>query len=225
MSGQQDPPGDDERRSQEPHGNSLHAGGDIVNSGIMSGRDTHIDNSVAIKVRKWAVANPLLSVGVCAVLVGTIGVGTAVLTPDDPEVDLSVVNQRGLGGARDTLEQIRVAERVADTEAWCRLAQPGDGACATTMSAALGAKSSSYREQVDDVGLGEPEKTDGGARIQLRWEDRDQGYVSLVWTGGRWQLASSDYGLFKLCGAGVFLSLVDAQNQEAKCGPFKLPAS
>lgn len=212
MSGQQDSSG-------------FHAGRDLTNSGIMSGRDTNI--TIKNRVTKWALANPALAVSLCAALVvsGVWGGATVLGGGDGSVVDTSVVSQEGLTGARSTLDQIRVAERVADTAAWCEIAQPSDGTCVTTMSSALTAKAESYREQVDDVGLGEPEKTDGGARMQLRWKGQDQGYVSLAWTGGRWQLASTDYGLFKLCGAGVFLSLVDARNQQAKCGPFSLPTT
>jgi hypothetical protein len=226
MSGQQDPSGArDERDGREPRGNRFDAGGNIDNSGIISGRDTNI--TIKSRVTKWALANPALAVSLCAVLaVGGVWGGKTVLgTGGADSVDTSVVSQEGLAGARSTLEQIRVAERVADTSAWCELAQPSDSGCVAFVGSALNTKAGSYREQVDDVGLGEPEESDGGARMQLRWKGQDQGYVSLAWTGGRWQLASTDYGLFKLCGTGVFISLVDARNQQAKCGPFSLPTS
>ncbi|EMF56888.1 MULTISPECIES: hypothetical protein [Streptomyces] len=251
MSGQQQPSGArDERDRREPRGNRFDAGGNIDNSGIISGGNTNINSNntnsnnttnshnitdsnntttIENKVKKFVLGNPALAVSLCVVLAaggvwgGSELFGTAIGGGDT--VDTSVVSQEGLAGARSTLEQIRVAERVADTAAWCELAQPSDSGCAAFVDSALNAKAESYREQVDAVGLGEPEESDGGARMQLRWKGQDQGYVSLAWNGGRWQLASTDYGLFKLCGTGVFISLVDARNQQAKCGPFSLPAS
>jgi hypothetical protein len=86
-------------------------------------------------------------------------------------------------------------------------------------------KSAPYRERVDEIGLGEPEKTATGAQVMLSWKGKGQGTVRLVHTGGRWQVDPSDYALLKLCRVGIFLSLVDARSQELRCGAFQIPTT
>ncbi|MER5948619.1 hypothetical protein ABT127_21480 [Streptomyces sp. NPDC001904] len=225
MSGQHDPsrnPDDRRRQDARADGVNLNAGGDnIVSNATIAGGDIIIN-----KVRKWALANPLMATGAgLALVVSVFWGGSAVIGGDGHDaVDTSVVSEAGLTGARHTLEQVRTAERVADTAAWCELVQPNDSGCAESMSSSFAAKSDAYREQVGDVGLGEPEKTGDGARMQLRWQDKDQGSVGLTWAGGRWQLVANEYALLKVCKAGLFLSLVDTRNQQAKCASFSLPS-
>ncbi|MBV2354755.1 hypothetical protein KUM39_10320 [Streptomyces sp. J2-1] len=229
MSGQQEPrsnpaqgPGERRRQNARDGRNIFQAGGNNnVRDSILVGGDATITVN---RIKKWALANPLTATGAgLAVVVCLVWGGSAVVGAEGSAVDTSVVSEAGLTGARHTMEQIRVAERVADPAAWCDLVQPGDSDCARYMSSAFGAKSDTYRKQTGDIGLGEPEKTATGARTRLSWQGKNQGYVDLTWTGGRWQLASSEYGLLKLCKTGVFLSLVDARNGQAKCGPFSLP--
>ncbi|MEU6809726.1 hypothetical protein ABZ920_12115 [Streptomyces sp. NPDC046831] len=236
MSGQQSPSPNPEQRQHTGHGHhqmSFQSGRDtrIGRGTNIVGGDAHFGDNVAgdkitfiQKTRQWALANPVLAGGLAVVLLSG-SVWTGVSLASDDTVDVSVVNEPGLSGALHTAEQTRVAERVGDAAAWCHLVQPGDDACRSTMASAFAAKSQSYRDRVDEVGLGEPEKTGQGAQVMLRWKGRDQGLVRLVRSGGRWQLASSDYGWLKLCGVGVFLSLVDAKSQELKCGMFQLPTS
>lgn len=203
----------------------------IRQGAVVAGGDAHVGDVVAgdkitivQKARQWAVANPLLAGGL-AVVVLSGSIWTGVSLGSGSEVDRSVVNEPGLTGALHTVEQTRVAERLGDAASWCHLVQPGDGACENTMASSFATKSPSYRDRVDEVGLGEPEKTGTGAQVMLNWQGRNQGTVRLVRSGGRWQLNSSDYGLLKLCGAGIFLSLVDARSQELKCGMFQIPTS
>ncbi|MDX3752737.1 hypothetical protein [Streptomyces sp. AK08-02] len=190
---------------------------------VVAGGDVTIVQKIQ-KIQRWAFANPLFAGGLAVVVLsGTIWTGISLGAGD--AVDRSVVDEAGLDGARHTVEQIRVAERIGDAASWCYLTQPGDGTCETGMSAAFAAKSASYRERVDEVGVGETEKTDSGVQTVLSWDGREQGTVRLVRSGGRWQLNSSDYGLLKVCDAGVFLSLVDARSQQLKCGMFQIPTS
>lgn len=248
MLGQQGPSPRGDQRQKQQAGNgqnqvNVQSGRDttIGAGAVISGRDSHVgDNvfgdkvggdkvagdkiTVIQKTRQWALTHPLLAGGLAVVLLsGSIWTGMSL--GSDDSVDLSVVNEQGLSGALHTAEQTRVAERIGDADAWCQLVQPGDGGCAGTMAPAFQAKAQSYRDRVDEVGLGEPTKNDKGAQVMLRWEGRDQGLVRLVQSGGRWQLDPSDYGWLKLCRAGVFLSLVDARSGQLKCGAFQIPTS
>ncbi|MGW3357452.1 hypothetical protein ACWDFL_18835 [Streptomyces bungoensis] len=239
MSGQQSSfPRPEHRQDQRANGRNqvnLQSGRDttIGAGAIVSGRDTHVGDKVdgdkvtiVQKTRQWALAHPLLAGGLVLLLSGTVGTGAYLGSGGSGDsADVSVASEPGLTGALHTVEQTRVAERTGDAAAWCTLVQPGDSGCEATMAPAFGAKAASYRDRVDEIGLGEPQQTANGAQVMLRWEGRDQGLVRVVRSGGRWQLNSSDYGLLKLCGAGVFLSLVDAKSHELKCGAIPLPTS
>ncbi|MFG1666289.1 hypothetical protein [Streptomyces sp. Y7] len=208
----------------------IRSGGDTTISGgaVVAGGDAHVVHgdhiTIVQKARQWAIANPLLAGGLAVVALSS-SIWTGVSLGSDPAVDVSVVDEPGLAGALHTVEQTRLAERLGDAASWCHLVQPGDGTCETTMNPAFAAKSPSYRDRVEEVGLGEPEEIDSGAQVELSWQGRSQGTARLVRSGGRWQLNTSDYGLLKLCGAGLFLSLVDAKSQELKCAGFQLPTS
>ncbi|MFC8239874.1 hypothetical protein [Streptomyces chartreusis] len=229
--------GPDPRQGQDARGAqnrvNIRSGGSTTISGgaVVSGGDAHVGDvvhgdkiTIVQKARQWAFANPLLAGGL-AVVVLSGSIWTGVSLGSDPAVDVSVVEEPGLPGALHTVEQTRLAERLGDAASWCHLVQPGDSSCETTMNSAFAAKSQSYRDRVEEVGLGEPEKIDSGAQVALSWQGSSQGTARLVQAGGRWQLNTSDYGLLKLCGAGLFLSLVDAKSQELKCGMFQLPTS
>ncbi|MGW5210550.1 hypothetical protein ACWEQO_04850 [Streptomyces sp. NPDC004051] len=198
------------------------AGGDVQIGDRVSGDKITIVNTAS----RWVVANPLLAGGLAAVLTVSAWTG-ALLVPGDSggTVDRSVVDEPGLAGALHTVEQTRVAERLGDAASWCHLVQPGDDTCGTAMPSVFEAKAPLYRERVDEVEIGEPEETGTGARIRFSWKGRNQGTARLVRSGGRWQLDPSDYGVLKLCRAGLFLSLVDARSQELKCGVFRIPTS
>ncbi|QKZ19892.1 hypothetical protein [Streptomyces chartreusis] len=220
------PRGPDPRQGQDVRGAQhrvdIRSGGSTTISGgaVVAGGDV----TIIQKARQWAFANPLLAASL-AVVVLSGSIWTGVSLGSDPAVDVSVVEEPGLPGALHTVEQTRLAERLGDAASWCHLVQPGDSSCETTMNSAFAAKSQSYRDRVEEVGLGEPEKIDSGAQVALSWQGSSQGTARLVQAGGRWQLNTSDYGLLKLCGAGLFLSLVDAKSQELKCGMFQLPTS
>ncbi|MEU9396353.1 hypothetical protein AB0D86_40940 [Streptomyces sp. NPDC048324] len=238
MPGYQGPPqGRNPLQGQDAHGGqnqvNIQSGRNtsIRRGAVVAGRDAHVGDVVAgdkitivQKARQWAIANPLLAGGV-AVVVLSGSIWTGVSLGSDSGVDTSVVNEPGLSGALHTVEQIRVAERLADAPSWCMLTQPGDSTCETTMTSSFATKAPSYRDRVDQVGIGAPETNGTGAQVMLSWQGRKQGTVRLVQSGGRWQLNSTDYGLLKLCGAGVFLSLVDARSQELKCGMFQIPTT
>lgn len=205
----------------------------IGKGAVLAGGDVHVGDhvggdkiTIVQKVSRWAIANPLLAGGLAAVLTVSVWTGTS-LVPGGPgdTVDRSVVDEPGLAGALHTVEQTRVAERLGDAASWCHLVQPGDDTCETTMPSVFEAKAPSYRERVDEVEIGEPEETGTGARVRFSWKGRNQGTARLVRSGGRWQLDPSDYGVLKLCRAGLFLSLVDARSQELKCGMFQIPTS
>ncbi|MFF5343112.1 hypothetical protein ACFY4H_20745 [Streptomyces althioticus] len=242
MLDEQQPP---QRRNQDdehdaggaPYGVFMRSDRDVTVNGAVAGRDlrmgdnahigdrheTHVTNVKRIGL--WAGAHPVAAIAGIVLLSGATWGGVSLGSGDGSGVDLSVVNEEGLTGAGHTVEQTREAERLGDAASWCHLVAPGDEACESTMGSVFSEKSAPYRERVDEIGLGEPEKTATGAQVMLSWKGKGQGTVRLVHTGGRWQVDPSDYALLKLCRVGIFLSLVDARSQELRCGAFQIPTT
>ncbi len=231
-------PGGEPDAGGAPNGVNIRSDGDVTVAGAVAGRDLRVgDNAhfgdrhetnvtVVKKARRWVLAHPVAACAVAVVLVsGATWGGVSLGSGGGDGVDLSVVNEAGLDGARHTVEQTRKAERLGDAASWCHLVAPGDGACESTMGSVFAEKSAPYRQRVDEIGLGKPEETATGAQVVLSWKGSDQGTVRLVRTGGRWQVDPNDYALLKLCRAGIFLSLVDARSQELRCGMFQIPTS
>ncbi|CAL9476359.1 hypothetical protein [Streptomyces sp. enrichment culture] len=231
-------PGDETDGDDIRHGVDIRSGQDVRINGVVGGRDVRVgdhaqfgdrhETNVTIikKAHRWVLAHPVAAcVAVALVVSGSTWAGVSLGSGDGSGVDLSVVNEEGLTGARHTVEQTRNAERLGDAASWCHLVAPGDGTCESTMGPVFAEKSASYRERVDEIGLGEPEDTAAGAQVMLSWKGEDQGTVRLVRTGGRWQIDPTDYAFLKVCRAGVFLSLVDARSQELQCSGFQIPTT
>ena len=234
-------PDDEPDAGGAQHRVDIRSGGDVEFNGIAGGRDVSVGDNVRIgrwhetnvtnvtvlkRAHRWALAHPVAAcaVAVCVVSAGSWA-GVSLGSGDGSGVDLAVVSEEGLPGAGHTVEQTRNAERLGDAASWCHLVAPGDQACESTMGSVFAEKAASYRQRVDEIGLGEPEKTATGAQVMLSWKGEGQGTVRLVRTGGRWQVDPNDYALLKLCRAGIFLSLVDARSQELRCGMFQIPTT
>ncbi|MDQ0795053.1 hypothetical protein [Streptomyces sp. B1I3] len=198
---------------------SFQANGDIrMKNANIAGRDINIT-----KVKQYVRNHPVVSLTAIATVLAASVYGGVQVATSDSGVDLSVVSEPGAAGAFHTSEQVRVAERIGDAAAWCTLVAPTDGGCEKSLSGAFAGRSQAYRDKVGHVSIGKATASATEAQVPLSWDGEKQGTIPLEWSGGRWQLSASDYGLVKL-GGGVFLSLVDAQEGNLKLGGIPIPS-
>lgn len=198
---------------------TVQAGGDFrVSRSKVAGRDINIT-----KIKQTIRGHRVASGAVAALVVGLSVYGGVVVASPDSSVDLSVVSEPGAEGALHTTEQIRTAERIGDADAWCSLVAPSDSGCVKSLEGAFAGRSQDYRDQVEHVGIGKVALSGTGAQTPLSWDGKQQGTLPLTWSGGRWQMRSSDYGWVKLAG-GVFLSLVDSRTGNLKVGGIPIPS-
>lgn len=175
------------------------------------------------KIKTSVRSHPVISLtAAVAVVVGAAWGGVHYATAENG-VDVSVVGEPGAAGAVRTAEEIRVAERIGDAASWCTLVAPGDAGCEKSLSGAFAGRSPDYRRKVDAVTIGEATASATAAQVPLSWDGKKEGTIPLEWSGGRWQLGASDYGLVKL-GGGVFLSLVDSKEGNLKLGGIPIPS-
>ncbi|HBF79682.1 MAG TPA: hypothetical protein DD420_07050 [Streptomyces sp.] len=175
------------------------------------------------KIKKSVRSHPGVSVTVAATILALSTYGGIHYATAESQVDVSVVDEPGAAGAVRTAKEIRVAERIGDAASWCTLVAPTDGGCEDSLAGAFAGRSQEYRDKVDAITVGEATASATEAQVPLSWDGEKQGTVPLEWSGGRWQLSASNYGLVKL-GGGVFLSLVDSREGNLKLGGIPIPS-
>ncbi|MEU1126689.1 hypothetical protein ABZ371_24730 [Streptomyces sp. NPDC005899] len=216
--------------TDQPGAQGGHTVGGEGNIAVQANRDVRFKKSnIAArdinitKIKQHVRNHPVVSLtAIAAVLAASVYGGVQVATSDSG-VDLSVVSEPGAAGAVHTAEEVRVAERTGNAAAWCALVAPTDGGCEKSLSGAFAGRSQAYRDKVDHVAIGKATASATAAQVPLSWDGEKQGTIPLEWSGGRWQLSTSNYGLVKL-GGGVFLSLVDSREGNLKLGGIPIPS-